>query len=56
MQGETLDPKTRMMMAEVQELMGVADVYKPGVEQASMEATRPEEERQTQIETEQVAE
>ena len=33
------------MMVEVQELMGVIDVYKPGVEQRSVEATRLEEER-----------
>jgi hypothetical protein len=29
------------MMVERQELMGVASEYKPGVEQASVEETRP---------------
>jgi hypothetical protein len=44
MQVETLDLKTVRMMVE-QELMGVVDAYKPGVGQASVVATRPEEQR-----------
>jgi hypothetical protein len=36
----TADPKTGRMMMAVQELMGVADVYKPVEEQVSMEATQ----------------
>jgi hypothetical protein len=45
------DPKTRQMMVEVRELMGVTDVYKPREEQKSVEATR-----QTQKDMEQATE
>jgi hypothetical protein len=34
----TADPKTGRTMVEVQELVGVADVYKPREEQKSVEA------------------
>jgi hypothetical protein len=34
-----VDLKTGRMMVEVQELMGLADVYKPGEEQVRVEAT-----------------
>ena len=34
------NPKTGQMMVEVQEQMGVADVYKPREEQKSVKATR----------------
>jgi hypothetical protein len=43
MQVETLDLKTVRMMEEEQELMGAVDAYKPGVGQASVVATRLEE-------------
>jgi len=56
MQGETLDLETVRMMVEEQELMGAVDAYKPGVGQASVVATRLEEQRQAQREMEQAAE
>ncbi len=56
MQVETLDLKTVRMMVEEQELMGAVDAYKPGVGQASVVATRLEEQRQAQREMEQAAE
>jgi hypothetical protein len=45
------DPKTTRMMVEVQELMGVANVYKPREERMRAKATR-----QTQRDMEQATE
>jgi hypothetical protein len=45
---ETLDLETVTMMVEEQELMGAIDAYKLGVGQASVVATRLEEQRQAQ--------
>jgi len=46
----------RVDVVEEQELMGAVDAYKPGVGQASVVATRLEEQRQAQREMEQAAE